>query len=946
MAGANLSVGIKHQEFTSGMRDMQTQLKNTKSEFNLASTQAKLYGTTTDQLKAKQADLTKKLELHNKQLQLLKDRSSAVTNDVGKLKDRQGDLSKEIEKTTQKYNDSVKATGKNSEESQKLKADLEKLKTEYNQNEKAIESKGKQLDTLNNKMNDTQAAILENADALDEVNQSIKNVPFDEVAEKFDKVGDKAINAGKTMSIASAAIAGVGTASIAAFNEVDAGSDIVIKATGATGEAAKELEQNYKNVASVVKDSFDQVGSALGEINTRFGFTNEQLEGATEDFLKFAEINGVDVTQAVQLVSRAMGDAGIDASEYNNMLDMLTKASQASGISIESLTGMVTQYGAPMRALGFDTQESIAIFSQWELAGVNTEIAFSGMKAAIGKWGKEGKDARVEFGKTIDEIGKAPSIAEATAMAIEVFGQKAGPDLADAIQGGRFEYENFMQILDGSVGTVENTFAATQDATDKAAIAVNAAKIAMADLGGEILTMATPAIEAVTEGVQNAAKWFGGLDSGTKQTMIGIAGVVAAIGPGLIAFGALSKGVGNGITAFRDMYNVGTKLVTKLKEFGPTVADNASKVAGLVKNVGASTIEFAKMAVQSGIATAKMIASKVATVSSTIATGAMSAAQAALNFVMSLNPITLVIVGIVALGAAFVVLWNKCEWFRNGLTALWEGLKTVITSAKDFIVNAFNLLWTTVKTITESYLNSLFNFWKGIFENIKNIVQSVFTNISSIIKAVISTIVTIVQTQFNLIKNTISNIINGVKTVIANVFGLIKGIFTGDLNLIKTSVTNIFGAIKTTISNILNGAKDIVKGAIDKIRGFFNFEWSLPKLKLPHFKISGSFSLNPPSIPSFGVDWYHTGAIFNKRTILPGGIGVGDAYKGTGNNAEAIIPLDSMYRKIDEIVGLNLLAKEKVIEVKLMIENFYNKTDKDIETIVKEITYYLKKEQY
>ena len=86
-----------------------------------------------------------------------------------------------------------------------------------------------------------------------------------------------------------------------------------------------------------------------------------------------------------------------------------------------------------MRALGMEAKDSIAIFSGWEKAGVNTEIAFSGMKNAIANWAKSGKDARVEFKQTLEDIAACPDIASATTQAIEIFGKKAGPDLADAM---------------------------------------------------------------------------------------------------------------------------------------------------------------------------------------------------------------------------------------------------------------------------------------------------------------------------------------------------------------------------------------------------------------------------------------------------------------------------------------------------------------------------------
>lgn len=165
----------------------------------------------------------------------------------------------------------------------------------------------------------------------------------------------------------------------------------------------------------------------VGEINTRLDFTGEQLRAASVQFLKFAKVNGADVNTAVQLVTRAMGDAGISADRYGEILDALTVAGQKSGISIDTLAGNLAKYGAPMRALGIDTKNAIAMFAGWEKAGVNTEIAFSGMKKAISTWGASGKDSTVEFQKTLAAIKSAPSIASATSMAIDVFRSESGP---------------------------------------------------------------------------------------------------------------------------------------------------------------------------------------------------------------------------------------------------------------------------------------------------------------------------------------------------------------------------------------------------------------------------------------------------------------------------------------------------------------------------------------
>lgn len=146
------------------------------------------------------------------------------------------------------------------------------------------------------------------------------------------------------------------------------------------------------------------------------------------------------------------------------------------------------------------------------------------------------------------------------------------------------------------------------------------------------------------------------------------------------------------------------------------------------------------------------------------------------------------------------------------------------------------------------------------------------------------------------------------------VIAVVAGLVTAGIALYKN-----WDTVKEKASEIFGKIKDIIGGAIDKIKGFFKFDWEFPKLKMPHFKLEGEFSLMPPSVPRLGVDWYSSGAIFNKRTILPGGIGVGDANKGQGNNSEAIIPLDILWDKMDAIANRPIL-------VYISADEFVNKT--------------------
>lgn len=305
-----------------------------------------------------------------------------------------------------------------------------------------------------------------------------------------------------------------------AYKAVDEGADAVIKQTGATGEVAEKLQQSYKNVARKIKGDFTDIGNTLGQVNTRFGYTGTKLEQATKRFIQFADITGVDATEAVRLVARALENAGDELDNYDILLDKIAKASQASGVSVTTLAEGLVKNGAAMRALGFDTDETIALFAQFEKAGVNTETAFKGMQTAAKEWSSEGKDAKVEFQKMMKEIENAPSDIDRSKLAFDTFGKKAGQELSDAIGTGRFSYNNFVTDIKNSKGTVEDTYTAVKDGIDDIDVAMQDLKLAMGEIvdkmdkewGSKISTFIHAAANAIRllpiaiEGVINSFK--------------------------------------------------------------------------------------------------------------------------------------------------------------------------------------------------------------------------------------------------------------------------------------------------------------------------------------------------------------------------------------------------------------------------------------------------------
>lgn len=459
------------------------------------------------------------------------------------LTDTIADQERQLEKLKEAYKN-AKLEG-NEEDAQQYARAIKDLSGELAENKKKLSDADKAADDLDKTMVDVEGDTKKASDGF----TTMKGVLANLVAEGI----KKAISGLKDL----------GREAVEAYKEFDEGEDTIIKKTGATGEAAEALGENYKNVTKQVLGSFSDLGSGLGEINTRFGFTGEKLEDATVKFQKFSDITGTNLTESVRLVSRAMEDGGMETEEYGDLLDLLAKAAQESGVQVDSLAENVAKYGAPMRALGFDTKESIALFAQWEKTGVNTEIAFSGMKKAISNWSKEGKDARQEFAKSLKQIEETPDIAEATTKAIEIFGAKAGPDLADAIKGGRFAYEDFLALLEDSQGTVEETYEETLDGYDKVQLAIQNARSELGSFTGEIVKKYQPQIESAINKTVKVVKDGVTFVLQNKNTILS---AIQAIATAWVTYKAVST-VTEVFGAFQTLFALmqsGTGIVTAL----------------------------------------------------------------------------------------------------------------------------------------------------------------------------------------------------------------------------------------------------------------------------------------------------------------------------------------------------------------------------------------------
>lgn len=433
-----------------------------------------------------------------------------------------------------------------------------------------VDKNSEQYQALQREIISTESELSKLKDTAD--NSSSK---LEKVSEVTGKIGDKMEAIGKKMSIVSAALVAFGTAAVKSFEDVDNGADIVIKKTGATGDAAEELEQSYKNVAKGIVADWDDIGSAIGEVNTRFKLTGEDLEDLSEEFLKFADINEMDVTNAVAGVDMAMKTFNVDQSEAQNVMGLLSKTSQDTGISMDTLLGLLQSSGPTLKEMGLDLGSSVTLMGNFEAAGIDSNEMLGKMTKAATYFNQKGKDMNEGLSDLITRLQDSSTESDATAEAYEIFGNRAGLAFVTAAKEGKISIDDLSTVMSDYGTVVDDTYQQTLDGTDQMKLAWQNLQLGMSELGAAIGETLAPIMDKITEVIQSVVEWFTNLDDGTKNTIVTIGLLVAAIGPLLVVGGKVMSGISSITSA---LSSIGTATTGPI---GLAIAAAAALVAGV-----------------------------------------------------------------------------------------------------------------------------------------------------------------------------------------------------------------------------------------------------------------------------------------------------------------------------------------------------------------------------
>lgn len=665
---------------------------------------------------------------------------------------------------------------------------------------------------------------------------------------KLKDIGGKVSGIGKDLTTyVTVPLAAAGAAGVKSFADVDKTMALANKTMGNTAEQANTLNAAMKDAAA--NSTYGMSDAANATLNfARAGLDAEQSAAALAPAMNLAAGEGGDLdTVSAGLVATINGFHG-SFEEAGTYADVFASACNNSALDVNSLSSAMSVAAPIFASAGYKVNDAALYMGVMANNGIEADKAANSLKTGIARLVSPAKDGA----EMMEQLGISITNSDGS-MKDSVTVQK---ELHDAFAN----LSESEQIAAASAIFGKNQMAPWLALINTAPGDVNELNASLAACGGTTQDMANTMMNG-----------FGGSIEKLKSS---IDVLVYSLGQALAP-------------TIQSVINFLQGLVDKFNALSPAQQDLIVKIGLFAAAIGPVLLIVGKL--MSAVGTIMTVVPKLAGVISTV-----KGAFAALNAVMLANPIMIVIAAIAALVAAFIYLWNTNEEFRQFWINLWESIKQAAITAWNAIGEFLKSTWEGIKSTCQTIFNAIKTFFQTVWNGIKNIFSTT-----------VGAVKTVVTNAWNAIKSVTSTVWNGIKSVVTGTITAIKnGISTG-LTAAKSTVTNILNGIKNAFSTVWEGAKNIVSGAIEKIKGMMNFHWELPKLKLPHFSITGKFSLDPPSIPKIGVEWYRKamgdGMILDSPTIF--GAAGGKLLAGGEAGPEAVVGVDSLRTMIQEAVA-------------------------------------------
>jgi TP901 family phage tail tape measure protein len=770
----------------------------------------------------------------------------------------------------------------------------------------------KSLNDVSKQVNDTEKVVSEGCDKVKESSEkagsSVENAgrkveesgkkgrkageDNKKSGEETEKSGNKWVEFGKKVEAVGTKVTGVGKKISSVGGEVvKLGKKFAPVSAAATGAltVVTKTSSDFQNGMAKMSTLFDTSQVSVQKLSKEFlNLSNETGKGATElteagyqalsasvpveklgNFIRtsanMAKVGFTDTATSVDLLSTAVNAYGLEADQAENIANKLVNTQNLGKTSVNELASSMGKVIPTAAGMNVNLDQLCTMYTLMTKQGIATAESTTYMNSMLNELGDSGTDVggilKEKTGKSFQELMKdGMSVGDALKL-IKQSSDETGTafnELWSSQEAGKAA----MALLNDSAGDFNETMGSMTNVTDlvsqglekmdtpsaKVSKSLNRIKNSGIELGAVLLTTVTPYIELFSQKVIELTNKFNAMPESQKKVILVLLAIVAAVTPVLIT-------VGKVITAFGQIHAVAGKLVT-----------------GLGKLWG----------------------------------------------VFAANPVLLIAVALAAAVAAFIHLWNTSESFRNFWINLWNEITSTLSSAWETIKNIITVGIMLIASIISAAVQIITLPWRFIWENCKEYIIEAWNYIKAAVSSALDVISSVISNAWNIIANYLTRILSNIKNKFVSEWNAIKSHVSSAINGIKSSISNGLNGAKSTVTGVLNsirfafssvwdGCKNIVGNAISHIKSLMNFSWSLPRLKLPHFSISGKFSLNPPSVPKLGIEWYKkamdSGMILNQPTIFGYNAKSNQFLAGGEAGSETVVGTQNLMDMIQEAVN-------------------------------------------
>ena len=593
--------------------------------------------------------------------------------------------------------------------------------------------------------------------------------------EKLKTVGSAIEGVGQKLMPVTAAVGGLGAAAVKVASDFDSAMSQVAAVSGATGKDLEALRDKAREMGSKTKFSASEAAEAMNYMAMAGWKTGDMLSGI-EGIMNLAAASGEDLATTSDIVTDALTALGLSAEDSGHFADILAAASSNANTNV-TMMGETFKYCAPVAgALGFtaeDTAEAIGLMAN---AGIKSSQAGTAMRSMMTNLTGEVKFVGDAFGEltiqTTNTDGSMRSLGDILADCRAAFSQMSESEKAANAEAlvGKNAMSGFLAVMNAAPGDIEKLNSAINncDGTaekmaatmqDNLAGQLTILKSQLEELAISIGEILMPYIRQIVGWIQGLVDWLNSLDEGTKKIIVTVALVAAALGPVLIVIGKVVGAVGTIMTV---------------------VPQIASAISGVIAFVSGTVIP------------------------------AISAVVAAIGWVP---------LAIAAVVAILVVLYNKCEWFREAVNAIWTQIKEFFVSAWEVICSFFTETIPNAWNSLVSFFQGIPAWWSGLWQSVGDFFSNIWTNMMN--NPVLTGIVDMIRSLWENLSTTLQGIWNGIKTAASGAWELIKNVVlgpvlllidlvTGNFTKLKEDAANIWNNIKNAASNIWNGIKQVV----------------------------------------------------------------------------------------------------------------------------------------